>query len=376
MKTKLFFLVSIFLVALTSDISFGQSRVKIETINAPSLLNNKLGIDTMQSIAVYLPPNYDSSNKSFPVVYYLPGFTSPINEFLFGEYNGFELPKEVDSLIEHQLINEMIIVLVDGNTFLGGSFYVNSPINGNWEEYIVYDIVQYIDKNYKTIPSLNSRAIAGNSMGGFGALHIAMNNPDIFGMVYSLSPGLFDVNGILNSRFLTSYQNISEIQKVISEFFNEPDKNEIERYKYLTANLRYGPYEGYLKGFLLAYGSAFCPDSELETPPFFYLPDTSVTETNINDKQFKCWINGFGGWEEKIMKHHSNLKRIKIILDCGLNDGWITDGTKYVSNLLEQNQIKVKTLWFDGGHTDRLNIRLKEYMLPSISKYFETQTSN
>lgn len=376
MKTKLLFLASLFLMALTSDINFGQSRLKIETINAPSLLNNKLGIDTMQSIAVYLPPNYDSSNKSFPVVYYLPGFTSPIDEFLFGEYNGFELPKAVDSLIERQLINEMIIVLVDGNTFLGGSFYINSPINGNWEEYIAYDIVQYIDKNYKTIPSLNSRAIAGNSMGGFGALNIAMKYPDIFGLVYSLSPGLFDVNGILNSRFLTSYQNISEIQQVIREFFYEPETNEIERYKYLTANLRYGPYEGYLKGFLLAYGSAFCPDSELETPPFFYLPDTSVTETNINDKQFKCWINGFGGWEEKIKVHHSNLKKINIVLDCGLKDGWITDGTMYVSKLMEQNQINVKTHWFEGGHTDRLHIRLKEYMLPSISKYFETQTGN
>lgn len=376
MKTKLLFLLSLFLLALTSEKGIGQSKLTIETVNAFSLKNNKLGIDTLQKVAIYLPPSYSSSNKSYPVVYYLPGFTSPINEFLFGQYSGFELQKAADSLVERQLINEMIIVLVDGNTFLGGSFYVNSPINGNWEDYIAYDIVQHIDRKYKTKPSPNSRAIAGNSMGGFGALHLAMKHSDIFGMVYSLSPGLFDVNGILNSRFLTSYQKISEIQKVISEFFNEPDKNEIERYKYLTANLRYGPYDGYLKGFLLAYGSAFCPDASLETPPFFYLPDTSVTVTNINDKQFKCWINGFGEWEEKIKKHHSNLKKINIILDCGINDGWITDGTKYVSKLLEQNQIKVKTLWFEGGHTDKLHIRLKEHMIPSISKYFETQTSN
>jgi enterochelin esterase-like enzyme len=376
MKTKLILIALFFLTVLISGRSFSQSHLTIESINASSLNKNKLGIDTLQKVAVYLPPDYNSSNKSYPVVYYLPGFTSPINEFLFGEYSGFELQKVADSLIEHQLINEMIIVLVDDNTVLGGSFYVNSPINGNWKDYIVYDIVQHIDRKYKTNLSPKSRAIAGNSMGGFGALHIAMNHPDIFGMVYSLSPGLFDSNGILKSRFLTSYQNLSELQQAINKYFNEPELNEIERYKYLTANLRYGPYEGYLKGFLLAYGSAFCPNSELETPPYFYLPDTSVTETNLNDEQFKCWINGFGGWEEKIKEHHSNLKKINIILDCGLNDGWITDGTKYVSNLLEQNQIIVKTLWFDGGHTDRLHIRLKEHMLPSISKYFETQTSN
>jgi enterochelin esterase-like enzyme len=375
MKTKPFFIASLFLMVLISESSFGQSQLIIETINAPSLVNNKLGIDTLRKVAVYLPPSYANSNKSFPVVYYLPGFTSPINEFLFGEYSGFELQKVADSLIERQLINEMIIVLIDGNTFLGGSFYVNSSINGNWEYYIAYDIVKYIDSKYKTIPSPNSRVISGNSMGGFGALHIAMKHPDIFGMVYSLSPGLFDDNGILKSSFLTSNQNLSEVQQAINKYFGEPELNEIERYKYLTANLRYGPYEGYLKGFLLAYGSAFCPDSILETPPFFYLPDTTVTEINMDDRQFRCWINGFGGWEEKIKQYNVNLNQLNIILDCGLNDSWITDGTKYVSNLLEQNQIKVKTLWFAGGHTDKLHIRLKEYMLPTISQYFETKSN-
>jgi hypothetical protein len=51
----------------------------------------------------------------------------------------------------------------------------------------------------------------------------------------------------------------------------------------------------------------------------------------------------------KNKEHHSNLKKINIILDCGINDGLITDGTKYVSKLLEQNQIKVKSLWLMVG---------------------------
>jgi enterochelin esterase-like enzyme len=152
-------------MALTSEKSFGQSYLNFETVNASSLNNSKLRIDTLQKVVVYLPKNYDNSNKNYPVLYYLPGFTSPIKEFLFGEYSGFELQKVADSLIERELINEMIIVLVDGNTFLGGSFYVNSPINGNWEDYIVNDVVHYIDRKYKTKPSPNSRAIAGNSMG-------------------------------------------------------------------------------------------------------------------------------------------------------------------------------------------------------------------
>ncbi len=62
------------------------------------------------------------------------------------------------------------------------------------ENFVAFDLVHYIDQTYRTIPQANDRAIGGNSMGGFGAMNIAVHHPDIFGSVISLG-GYFKAEG-------------------------------------------------------------------------------------------------------------------------------------------------------------------------------------
>ena len=130
-------------------------------IPAPSLAENLVGEPAKRTIYVYLPPSYSSSEKRYPVVYYLPGYgdTSII---------GFRLPDDMDALIESGRIQEMILVVASGDSKTGGSFYVNSPVTGNWENHIVNDVVGYVDGNFRTLPQAESRGITGHSMGGFG----------------------------------------------------------------------------------------------------------------------------------------------------------------------------------------------------------------
>src|SRR6185503_2451578 len=139
-----------------------------------------------------LPPSYASSEKRYPVVYYLPGYGD-------STMIGFQLPGAMDSLIESGEVQAMIIVVASGDSKMGGSFYVNSPVTGNWEDHIVKDVVGFVDANFRTLPQAESRGITGHSMGGFGALNLAMRRPDVFGAVYSMSPGLFDENGLAES---------------------------------------------------------------------------------------------------------------------------------------------------------------------------------
>ena len=94
----------------------------------------------------------------------------------------------------------MILVGVSGDNALGGSFYVDSPVSGRWASAIVDDVVTAIDQQYRTLPTSASRGIAGFSMGGYGALALAMENPDVFGAVYALSPGLFAPGGLAESQ--------------------------------------------------------------------------------------------------------------------------------------------------------------------------------
>lgn len=83
----------------------------------------------------------------------------------------------------------MIIVCPDGAY---GSWYLDSPIDPDfqYETYIAIELVNWIDKNYPTIPSRTGRAITGLSMGGHGALYLAFRHQDIFGAAGSMSGGV------------------------------------------------------------------------------------------------------------------------------------------------------------------------------------------
>ncbi|MBK9601609.1 MAG: hypothetical protein IPO36_07165 [Anaerolineales bacterium] len=162
-------------------------------ISAPSLKNNLVGEAAERTIQVYLPPSYGIPDKHFPVIYYLPGYGD-------SGMIGFNLPGSMDRLVSDGKVNEIIIVVANGMNKLGGSFYTNSPVTGNWEDFIAQDVVGYVDGHFRTLAQAESRGITGHSMGGFGALNIAMHRPDVFGVVCSMSPGLFDENGLTDRR--------------------------------------------------------------------------------------------------------------------------------------------------------------------------------
>ena len=61
---------------------------------------------------------------------------------------------------------------------LWGGWYINSAASGHREDFIVKDLVSAIDSSYGTVASRNGRGIAGHSMGGYGALSLAMRHPD------------------------------------------------------------------------------------------------------------------------------------------------------------------------------------------------------
>jgi S-formylglutathione hydrolase FrmB len=81
------------------------------------------------------------------------------------------------------VIGQFILVCVDMTTPLGSSWYVNSPVTGNWEDFMIQELVPYMDANFKTLPNRNSRGIAGDFMGGYGAIRFDMKYPGAFGSV-------------------------------------------------------------------------------------------------------------------------------------------------------------------------------------------------
>jgi len=176
-------------------------RLIVDFITSPSLAGNLLGDPATKEMLVYLPPSYQNSpNQAYPVVYLLHGFlgdhtyfTAPgVNALVQAVGNmdlGMEISFLADTLIANQEINEMIIVLPNAMNKYGGSWYENNPVIGNYRSYIAQDLVAYIDGKYRTKADRQNRGIAGHSMGGCGALSLAMEYPNTFGAVAALSPG-------------------------------------------------------------------------------------------------------------------------------------------------------------------------------------------
>lgn len=324
------------------------STVKIESA---ALAKNLIGEKTERTIDVYLPPTYETSTKRYPVVYFLPGFEDLTM--------GVSLPRSIDVLIQAGTIREMIIAVVPGNNQLGGSFYVNSPATGNWEDFMVQEVVGYVDSHYRTITQARSRGISGHSMGGFGALNLAMLHPDVFGAVYSLSPGLFDENGLANSQMFLHEQVIRDFLDARRTILAEPKDQQLRSVLSMRDN------------FTVAYGLAFASDPQ--KPPFYF--DYPYSESNgklaRDDKVWKRWNSGFGGIPEEVAQYKDNFLRLKgITVDYGTNDEfpWIPQGCIYFDKQLTAAGIPHEMAVHNGNHQARLGERVLAHMLPFFSE--------
>jgi S-formylglutathione hydrolase FrmB len=179
----------------------------------------------------------------------LPGFGVPSNVFQYA----YPFITTTDTLVQAGTVKEMIVVIVNGTNVLGGSFYVNSPVTGNWEDFVISDAIGYVDAHYRTIPVVSSRGIAGHSMGGFGALNLAMLHPDVFSATYSLSPGLFDENGLANSQMFSSKSMIGSFLDMRLKLGRLSEDDALSAMRRVGGDL----------GFTLAYGAAFSPRARL-----------------------------------------------------------------------------------------------------------------
>jgi len=292
-----------------------EKRLVNFVIQSEHIAKNEIDENIEQSIFVYLPPSYYESEKNYPVVYFLPGFGCSIGRITV------QSAEELDALMSEQTCEEMIIVEVNGQSKLGGSFFVNSPVSGNWEDYIVYEVIPTVDKNFRTIPESNARGISGFSMGGFSCMNIAMKHPDVFSRVLSVAPGFLDEN----------------------------------EFDIALESWRWD------KRFLKSYGAAFSPNLELEYP-YANIPSIELPESE--SEIIEDWKNGFGYWENKISKYlelNHSLTGIHIVYGSNDSYKWITSGCEHVSSLLLERNIDHTISVNTAGHTIPENFITDEF---------------
>jgi enterochelin esterase-like enzyme len=132
---------------------------------------------------IYVPPDYFTTDtRRYPVIYMLHGAGGN-----YTEWSDSYLPDDLDVMIQRGDVQPMIAVLPEGG---GRTYWANWNAGPQWADYLTYDVVNEVDSRFRTIPAPGSRAIGGLSMGGWGALHIAMRHPDVFGVVGAHSPSV------------------------------------------------------------------------------------------------------------------------------------------------------------------------------------------
>jgi len=134
--------------------------------------------------SIYLPAGYETSNRSYPVLYLLHGYSDDQTGWVqFGE-----VARIADKGIENGDFPPVIIVMPNGKV----SWYCNDYKMANpWEDMFVKEFIPAIEKTYRIRPKKEFRAISGLSMGGYGSLMLAMRNPDLFSTCVAFSSGTF-----------------------------------------------------------------------------------------------------------------------------------------------------------------------------------------
>ena len=177
-----------------------------------------------RNLSVYVPPGYDGSG-AYPTVYLLHGYAAETNNAYWEKK--YAIGKVLDELIATGRIRPFVVVMPDssmrwkasGYTFCG-SFYVNT-VAGRYEDYVMEDVIEYVEQHFAVSPDPARRAVMGHSMGGLGALHYAMKyGKSRFGAVVAHSgPTLYPLIKHLQPLFNRAFTDGHVVSKLVIKVF-------------------------------------------------------------------------------------------------------------------------------------------------------------
>jgi S-formylglutathione hydrolase FrmB len=302
---------------LTANLLFAQIN-KIDTSFYSEALQETKMVD------IYFPPGYDENpDLYYPVIYYLHGWTGNQNSM------GGMLTW-AQSLINNGTIDPVIMVGADNSPEpFEGSAYVNSIIWGNYEDYMINDLINWVETSFRAMPDRNYRGMIGNSMGGYGAFRYGILHKDIFKAfaAHGTSALSFDV-------MLETW-----IPQIILE--NQPGPP--FSYNYATDG-------SFTKAFFL-FGGAASPN--LNTPQTYINPPIVEYLLDENAMVIDTIYNKWQAFDLSQLIHQlSSEDSVGILFACGTNDDFLL----YPSHLAFRDTLDLLGLPYEfyshnGGHT-------------------------
>jgi len=321
----------ILLILIISSVS----TVKADVITS-YFYSDALGYDMYYQIV--LPPSYESNpDSTYPSIYFLHGFGL--------DYSWYGSVVSVfEDMMASGEIRESILIKPDGFVIpYLGSMYTNSDYNGQFEDYIVQDLISQIDGSYNTIDNSSYRAIMGHSMGGYGAVKLSIKFPELF-------------------QVAASHSGPIAIENVI------PDLLPVLLAE--TGILGYQPWNGTVSLFMYSASAAFSPDVD-DWPYYVDLPVDYYG--NVIDEVWDLWL----GHDALTLAQENlaNIQSIRFYMDCGDQDDYLfyNHSTSF-SEFLDEVNINHVYETYPGDHfTEVLNGDRFPYSLAFIENAFYIQ---
>jgi enterochelin esterase-like enzyme len=284
---------------------------------------------------IVLPPSYESNpDSTYPSIYFLHGFGL--------DYSWYgSLVSVFEDMMASGEIRESILIKPDGFVIpYLGSMYTNSDYNGQFEDYIVQDLISHIDGSYNTIDNSSYRAIMGHSMGGYGAVKLSIKFPELFQVVASHSGPI-------------AVENV--IPDLIPVLLAE------------TGILGYQPWNGAVSLLMYSASAAWSPDVD-DWPYYVDLPVDN--DGNVIDEVLDLWL----GHDALTLAQENiaNIQSIRFYLDCGDQDDYLFyNHSISFSEFLDDENINHVYEIYPGDHfTQALNGDRFPYSLAFIEYAF------
>ena len=307
-----------------------SERVRIDIVHARHLEKNKLGTPADRHLSILLPRSYHRLRKKrYPVAYLLHGFGGSAwnwaNDFSTAagpQWQSFI--HAADEFMQGRKCREMILAMPDGWNKWGCSQWVDSGINGNYASYVAEDVVNFVDKNYRTVAERSHRMVAGVSSGGIGAFHVGGGNPNVFGAV-----------GIRSADIYFQVTHIPWLVQLVNASHPKGFR---------------GPIKGVgISYFCYANAAAYAPNPT-NKPIYGDLPITFPTG-EIIEPVWRKWLRF-----DPIIAYKRYLdafRTMRVYTDCGANDEFQFHlGHRILHQRFKAARIRHVYEEFDGSHAD------------------------
>ncbi len=318
-----------------SDLLGLRGTLEFRTVRSAALAGNAFGDSNERFLAVYLPPNYDpNGSQRYYTIYYLHGHGSNLAKMLAAAPWERNLVQMVDDAMYGGAMRPAILVLLDGATRLGGSQYVDSLQNGKVARHIAFEIVDEVDRRYRSIARASARAIVGKSSGGFGAIHIAARYPTRFSAAGSIAGDAYFQ--------MTMPALFPAAQRALERFGGDPAA--------FVAAFERDPVrrgEDFSALFILACAAAYSPRSATEFD--FALP-FDIRTGEMDEGTFARWL-AFDPAEYDVPRLAALAQLSLCYLDAGRRDEFGLDiAARALARRFGEAGVRVRSEEFAGGH--------------------------